>query len=102
MFTPNLARNKRHFTKKGVCLNNFFDGFGIILCASLFFPRLRKFWWSSRAEFDVFCEGFPQSSEVERLSRETRGRDIFPFYTSTTHLKPYCTLVFANLSYFSF
>ena len=30
---------------------------------------------------DVFCEGFPQSVEVERLLRETRRRDIFPFYT---------------------
>ena len=41
----------------------------------------RKFWWSSRAEFDVFCAGFPQSVEVERLLRETRRRDIFPLYT---------------------
>jgi hypothetical protein len=41
----------------------------------------RKLWWSSRAEFDVFCEGFPQSVEVERLLRETRRRDIFPLYT---------------------
>lgn len=102
MFTPNLARNKSTFTKKGVCLNNFFDGFGIIPCASLFFPRLRTFSWRSRAEFDVyFVKDFPKvlkwSVCYAKRADATFFHSIRVYYASKTLLRSR----FANLSYFS-
>ena len=102
MFTPNLARNKSTFTKKGVCLNNFFDGFGIIPCASPFFPRLRTFWWRSRAEFDVyFVKDFPKvlkwSVCYAKRADATFFHSIHVYYAFKTLLRSR----FANLSYFS-
>ena len=94
MFTPNLARKRSTFTKNGVCLNSFFDGFGISTFASyVLFSFGESFSGVLALSCDVFCEGFPQSFVFGRLSGETRRRDIFPFYTPSTHLRPYRALV---------